>query len=62
VFAPVVLIAWVFTSIVVQLGGVRSLNDACLIYAGVTLLGTTLPAAVWMWSEPDPTEPEELPA
>jgi hypothetical protein len=59
VFAPVALIAWLVSLLAIQLQGTtRGLSDAVLIYLGVALLGTTLPAAIWIWREPDPAEPE----
>jgi uncharacterized membrane protein len=57
VFALVVLLAWA-TSAVLERRGTLGLRDASLIYQGVALLGFTLPAAVWLWREPDPAEPE----
>jgi hypothetical protein len=35
---------------------------AFVIFGGVGLLATTLPTAIVAWREPDPTEPEEMPA
>jgi hypothetical protein len=59
VFAPIALIAWAVTVLAIRLPGAsHSSSDALLIYLGVALLGTTLPAAIWIWREPDPAEPE----
>lgn len=58
VFAPVALIAWLLTAVLLQ-RDTHGLNDAFLIYLGVALLGTTLPTAIWAWREPDPVEPEQ---
>ena len=61
VFVYVVIIAWPLSGIVVGLEpGLQGWADAELIFTGTVLLAVTLPAAVWMWREPDPlTTPEE---
>lgn len=59
VFAPVALIGWLISFLAFQLeGNERGTGDSFLIYMGVALLGTTLPAVIWAWREPDPSEPE----
>ena len=37
-------------------------TSAFVIYFAVALLASTLPTAIWAWREPDPAEPENLPA
>jgi hypothetical protein len=60
VFAPTVLIAWAVTAVILwQQPGNQGVANAFLIYSGAALLGTTLPAAIWAWREPDPVEPEQ---
>jgi uncharacterized membrane protein len=60
VFSPVALIAWPVTVVTLQAQpGNAAAATAFLIYSGVALLGTTLPAAIWAWREPDPVEPEQ---
>lgn len=63
VFVGIVLIGWPLSSTAISLyPDSQGLNIAFLIYAGAVMLGTTLPTVIWAWREPDPVEPEELPA
>jgi hypothetical protein len=59
VFAPVALIAWPATAVILQTqSGNRAAATAFVIYSAAALLGPTLPAAIWAWREPDPVEAE----
>jgi hypothetical protein len=62
VFAPLVLIAWPLSVAITALEpGNQGYLDSFLVYLAASVLGATLPTAVWAWREPDPTEPEQLP-
>jgi hypothetical protein len=59
IFAPVALISWLVSAVTVQVqSGDQGIATAFVIYSGAALLGTTLPAAIWAWREPDPVEVE----
>ena len=59
VFASVALLAWPLSLAVVWYqGGTQGWTNAIVIYAGASLVATTLPIAIWAWREPDPAEPE----
>ena len=63
VFAPVALIGGLLSMIAMTLQpGERGMTNAILIYFGIALLATILPTAIVAWREPDPTEPDEMPA
>ena len=63
VFAPVALIAWPITAVIVQTqSSNRAAATAFVIYSAAALLGPTLPAAIWAWREPDPVEAEPVTA
>jgi hypothetical protein len=58
-FAAVALLAWPLSlALVWYRGGTQGWTNAIVIYAGASLLATTLPVAIWAWREPDPAEPE----
>lgn len=58
-FAAVALLAWPLSlALVWYRGGTQGWTNAIVIYAGASLLATTLPIAIWAWREPDPAEPE----
>lgn len=59
VFAAVALLAWPLSLALVWFrDGAQGWANALVIYAGASLLATTLPIAIWAWREPDPPEPE----
>jgi hypothetical protein len=59
---PLALAGWLFSWVALQLQpGAPGQTNAMLIYTGVAMLATTLPAAILAWREPDPAEPEPLP-
>ncbi|HEX9097428.1 MAG TPA: hypothetical protein VF990_15165 [Candidatus Dormibacteraeota bacterium] len=63
IFGPVALIAWPVTVVTLQTQPANAAAaTAFVIYSGAALLGTTLPAAIWAWREPDPVDPEPLTA
>lgn len=63
IFGPIAIGGWAVSMIAtrVQPNDIGLLNEL-LIFLGVVLLGTTLPTAIVAWREPDPAEPEKLPA
>jgi hypothetical protein len=62
-FAMTAMIAWPFSWVAIGLQpGNDGYIDAFLIYSAVAVLGVTLPTAIWAWREPDPAEPDPLPA
>jgi len=59
IFLPVALIAWLVSAVTMQVqSGDQGMATAFVIYSGAALLGTTLPAAIWAWREPDPVDPD----
>jgi hypothetical protein len=69
VFAMVVIVAWPISLMAIFWGpppwtvqpSSQGFVNAFLIYFGALVLATTLPAAIWLWREPDPAEPETVP-
>jgi hypothetical protein len=60
---PLALAGWLVSMVVMQVqSGAQGWTNAFLIYSGVAMLATTLPTAIIAWREPDPPEPEPLPA
>ena len=56
---PLALAGWLSSWLFLQVQpGVQGQTNAVLIYTGVAMLATTLPAAILAWREPDPVEPE----
>ena len=55
IFAPLVLVAWPSTFVVMAAEpGERGYDIAFVIYFAVAILAATLPTALWAWREPDP--------
>jgi hypothetical protein len=63
IFTPIVLTAWPLSLVALywQPNDAGRVN-ANLIWVAAFLLGTTLPTVIVAWREPDPVEPEKLPA
>ena len=63
IFGPLVLLAWPLSiAVVAAQPGEQGYISGFVIYFAVALLASTLPTAIWAWREPDPAEPENLPA
>jgi hypothetical protein len=63
VLAPVALLAWPLSLMVLNLQpNDRGHTYAFVIYLGVALLATTLPTVIVAWREPDPVETDLRPA
>jgi uncharacterized membrane protein len=62
-FAMTVMIAWPLSWVAMGLQpGTDGYINAFAIYSAVAVLAVTLPTAIWAWREPDPAEPDPLPA
>jgi hypothetical protein len=59
IFAPAAIIGWLVSMIASQLQpNSQGLLNSFILFAGATLLATTLPTAIVAWREPDPADPE----
>jgi hypothetical protein len=63
IFAPLVLVAWASTFVVMAAEpGERGYDIAFVIYFAVAILAATLPTTLWAWREPDPLTSTEEPS
>ena len=63
IFVPLVMLAWPLSAAIIAAEpGRQGYIGAWMLYLAAVILGPTLPTTIWAWREPDPVEPEKLPA